>query len=99
MKLNQSIDIDIEDAKKLARTYYNVGPEVPVNVAGMVPANTENVADYAFYSLKNRHIAQSNKIALIKFMRQIICDSRDGVSTADGSLAGAKAYVERYFNC
>jgi len=53
--------------------------------------------DCSGYSLDNRHIAMSNKIALIKFMRQVIYDHKMSVYGADGSLIGANVYVEKYF--
>jgi hypothetical protein len=87
------IQMTVEDAKDLARNLYKVDNDVAVEITDL-PASPAP-GDFTFHF--NKNIAASNKIALIKFMRQVIDDSRRGVSGADGSLSGAKAYVEKYF--
>ena len=90
------IQITLAEAYTLARHHYNVDSDVIVDITDLPPVADNNPNTF---SLSNRPIAQANKIALIKFMRQIILDSKNNAADADGSLAGAKKYVEKYFNC
>lgn len=93
--MKHTIQLTLNEARQLARDYYQANDGVAVEITDL-PATNESPGRF---HLSNPDVAKVNKIALIKFMRQVIQDSRSGNSDADGSLGGAKAYVENYFNC